>query len=264
LTFIIYGVYIKSGSFLIIGLWGFVTSLQAGTGFLQFSSYQREGWSLLIAVCCMGGILADRVLMFGYQISYIRSLVVISMIFLFGWSVLHPPRHPAIRSSAEDEVVRYIRFWGQSPSEISDTCSELDDPLCEIFELLTEELPLTLVTRQFTGWDNQGEITPNVLQPESSLKILTYSKQELQGFFQSEEQYIVLIDKVNRLSGSQVINAFAMVTPAMVEATLRQQSHLFVAGKKLLEYIQGLPKAEWMVKKVTLTKYLDAYVAKTI
>lgn len=260
LSFSVYGFVTKKVNYLIIGLWGGLTSIQAGTGFLQFSSYQREGWSLLVAVCCMSGIFAAQIYQFAHKLKLFLGVTLLSMLVSFTWSVLHPPQHIAIKSSAEDLFIRSIRFLGLESSESSIACSGTNNPLCAMIDLLVEDIPLALVTRRFTGWGNQGEIAPNVLQNNSTLRVITTGKQDLDDIFQPGNQYIVLVDERNSMSSSQIISAFAMVTPVLVQATMRQQNFLFKQNEKIIEYIDKLPNSRWQIQKKSLSANLTAFV----
>ena len=55
----------KRIGWVMLGLWGIIASVQTLTGFLQFSGYQREGWSLLIAVACLSGVIGGAVISLG-------------------------------------------------------------------------------------------------------------------------------------------------------------------------------------------------------
>lgn len=85
-----YGVCRQQMGSTVLGIWGALTTVQASSGFLQFSSYQREGWSLLIATCCLAGLLAG--LLYGRirQYQVVRGAVLLSMLVIGGWELRHP------------------------------------------------------------------------------------------------------------------------------------------------------------------------------
>ena len=112
-----------------VGIWGLLTSIQAGTGFLQFSAYQREGWSLLVATCCLSGIMAARIYRLGESFRLFRFSVFVLMAVSAAWVVMNPPSHPKLRSSAEDELVRTIRLAGQGPAAWTDACRQGDQSI---------------------------------------------------------------------------------------------------------------------------------------
>ena len=90
------------------GLWGVLTSLQTHTGWLQFSSYQREGWSLLIGAALLAGWavawLADHPSGRGVLRWPWRLCIAASFAGLW-W----PPAHRVFASAAEDDLVRLLR-----------------------------------------------------------------------------------------------------------------------------------------------------------
>ena len=49
----------------VMSIWGVLTAVQSFTGFLQFSAYQREGWSLLIITACLSGMVRRSYLPMG-------------------------------------------------------------------------------------------------------------------------------------------------------------------------------------------------------
>lgn len=124
----------------------------------------------------------------------------------------------------------------------------------------TEDLPLTIVTRYFVGWQNQGDIVPNVLPPESLVTALTVnSSRGVTESFTPDRQYLVLLDREKFLQPQDIVSAFAMVAPSQVESVLRQQGYLYRANKKIAAYLAGLPENEWLIQKKALSKNLTAY-----
>ncbi len=259
LGFSLYGLFARELSFILLGLWGTITSVQAATGLLQFSSYQREGWSLLIATCCMSGVLGDWLLAVlpGYRLA--RGGLVVLLGSAAVWTFTHPPRHGAIKTGAEDQLVRSIRFFGQTPEEMTRECREEPVNYCAIVEFMRDDLPTTLITRRFTGWNNQGEITPNVLQRKSKLQVIVVDNAVTGDLFQPGKQYIAIIDRQGDSKTSQTMGAFAMVTPSMVKATLVLQEKLYEINARILDAIKALPEDKWLVKDFQLAGNLTAY-----
>lgn len=254
-----FGLWKGLNQYTLIGLWGLLTTLETATGLLQFSSYQREGWSLLIATCCLGGIIAARVYEVGVHIALVRYGTVLLITGSIAWTLLHPPHHP-IRSNAEDPLVRSVRFAGRSYEQMEAGCREPKSALCDLVPLLWENLPLTLVTRRFTGWKSQGEIAPNVLQPWSERKVLIIDDQPLDKALRPGNQYLVLIDETIEISQEHLSSAFQMLTPSMVEASRRKQTKLFKINQTILESIEKLPEDEWLVKEVSISDALTGIV----
>ncbi len=259
---IAYGVYGRNVGFLILGLWGALTVIQAGTGYLQFSSYQREGWSLLVATCCLSGILAG--LLYKPLEKYLWSKVgiLVFMVLSVYWTVKQPPAHPAIQSSAEDLLIRTVRFIGAKGSMFTEDHIEKKPAFFRLSPLLDKSLPVTLVSRKFVGWNNQGELVPNVLAPDSKIKTLLVNSRQGSGSisFTQENQYVVFVDKENHLNPAEMISAFAMVSPELVKSVLQQQKFLYRANSHILEYIESLDVDKWQINKVDLSANLISYV----
>ena len=246
---------------MLLGIWGGLTAVQAGTGFLQLSSYQREGWSLLIATCCLSGVIAGWI----YERLGDYRVVQVSTAMLMAtsawWTFQHPPVHPVIQSSAEDLIIRTVRFFGRGRTQMVAECRDDNrSPACNAARLLADDLPLTIVTRRFIGWHNQGELVPNVMPPQSSVQSLQVGEQRTKILFDHDNQYLVLIDREKTPQPGEITSAFAMVAPSQVAATLRQQQYLYRANARILEYISLLPKSEWQVHRERLSNNLTAYV----
>ena len=228
----------NNSSNLLIGLWGGITSVQAFTGILQFSSYQREGWSLLIATCCLSGIIAAKIYQLGSKSLLFRAAVICCMGIGLYWTVLHPPRHTGIPSAAEGELIESLRFLGQKKSKRQQYCDRNDVPLCSLASALNWQQPVTIVSRVLTGWSNQGEITENVVQRNSGLDIEVVRREIPSDFFKISNQYLTFVDN-----------------------TLRSQKELFGGNGILLDYLNALDDELWNVQEFQLSERLTAYVA---
>jgi hypothetical protein len=262
LAFLGYGYYRGSPGYLLLGIWGGLTGLQAGTGILQFSSYQREGWSLLIATCCLTGILADLVYKRVARYRVVRAGTCAAMVALAGWTLYHPPRHPIIQSSAEGLLIRTVRFFGRDLDRAAADCTpDNQEPVCTISRILRNDLPLTIVSRKCAGWSNQGEIVPNVMPPQSPVATVQVGvKGGMEERFSRERQYLVLFDRWKPVLPGEIISTFAMVDPGMVAATLRQHKYLYRANGVIWSYVRKLPTGEWQMQRIILSKNLAAYV----
>lgn len=261
LYFLGYGLNRGRTEFLLLGIWGGLTAMQAGTGFLQFSSYQREGWSLLIATCCLSGVIAGWLYNQLGDYRIVKAGTTVLMVMSAWWTFQHPPGHPVIQSSAEDLIIRTVRFFGKGRAQVLAECREdRDSPACNAAQLLADDLPLTIVTRRFIGWHNQGELVPNVMPPQSPVQSIQVSVQGVKRMFVPDMQYLVLIDQEKTVHPGEITSAFAMVAPGQVAATLRQQKYLYQANARILENISQLPKSEWNVNRERLSKNLTAYM----
>ncbi len=259
---IVYGVYGRNVGFLILGLWGGLTVIQAATGYLQFSSYQREGWSLLVATCCLSGVLSGLLYKPFEKYLLAKAGILVFMVLSVYLTVQHPPVHPSIQSSAEDLLIRTVRFLGDKGSKLTEDSIEKKPSFYRLSPLLDKSLPVILVSRKFVGWNNQGELVPNVLPPNSRMKTLLVNPRQRNGniSFIQENQYVVFIDKEKRIKPAEMTSAFAMVSPELVKGVLRQQKFLYRANSNILEYIKSLDVKKWQINKVDLSSNLISYV----
>ena len=118
------------------------------------------------------------------------------------------------------------------------------------------------MTRQFTGWKNQGELVPNVIPSAALVETLQEDPkgEKLQGKFTVDKQYLVLLDREKKIQAKEITSAFAMVAPSQVDATLRQQQYLYRANGWIWYEISRLSVEIWNVSRVKLSDNLAAYV----
>ena len=258
--FLLVGVAREGPAYVILGLWGLLTCIQATTGFLQFSAYQREGWSLLIATCCLCGIIASRLYRVIEHIRFLRLAVLIVMAVSFIWTLTHPPFHFPLWSGAENELVKTIRYIGDKPWLSTKECKAgRHDSMCDIAPLLRDDLEVSLVTRRFVGWGNQGEIALNVMPPDKTAPVHIFDSRMEHDIFHRDRQYVVLIDERNRLSAEQMIGVFAMVTPFMVEATIKNRERMLRLNEDIIRQMNQLDDSRWDITRVQISDLLFAY-----
>jgi hypothetical protein len=53
------GWFKRAAAWRLVGAWGLLTSVNVHLGLFQFTNYQREGWSLLLAAAALGGLVFD-------------------------------------------------------------------------------------------------------------------------------------------------------------------------------------------------------------
>lgn len=261
-----YGFRIADTGYVMVGLWGVLTCIQAGTGFLQFSAYQREGWSLLIATCAVSGILAGKLFEPVRRFQWAPYLVGILCIGFSAWSFVHPPGHPpAIGNDAEDRIVQTAREIGALYAPFEKPCpADREEALCQIVERLDPHLPLTLVSRHMTGWSGQGEILPNVLPVGSRVKSMTVMGYDETIAIHPNRQYLFLIDRRGKWNRAIAGSAFYMVSPIIAEQTIRKQRTLFGINGKIRKFIRELDKSEWKVYEMRLSDHLEGVLLRPL
>jgi len=252
----------KTG-FILLGIWGVLTSVQAATGFLQFSAYQREGWSLLVATAMITGVCCS--LIFGVvshidAARYAAGMVIIGLAF---WSFRHPPVHqPAIGNEAESLIIRVVRSVSGDREVLVEKCRNKKTPECRLSGFLDRDVPLVIVTRHLTGWSGNGMLVPNVLPLNSRVASLEVNKVSGVPDFKAGRQYLVLIDTKppSRRWGDG--GAFYMVSPKMVEGLIKKQIDSYRSNAIIREYVKRLDRTRWRMDEVRLSGSLDGIIVR--
>jgi hypothetical protein len=91
----------------LVGLWGLLTSVNLHLGFLQFTDYQREGWSFLLAAACLGGLVFDGIWRWGsgrrWRTGWAAGLAAATLAGL-----VVPPVHAILAGPGESDIVEYV------------------------------------------------------------------------------------------------------------------------------------------------------------
>ncbi len=104
---LVWGVRRKDPAWRLVGLWGLLTSVNLHLGFLQFTDYQREGWSFLLAGACLGGLVFDGI--WGWRsgrrwrTGWAAGLAAAALAGL-----AFPPVHAILAGPGESDIVEYV------------------------------------------------------------------------------------------------------------------------------------------------------------
>ncbi|MGD9781199.1 MAG: hypothetical protein AB7V14_03500 [Kiritimatiellia bacterium] len=90
-----------------VGGWGLLSSFNLHLGLFQFTNYQREGWSLLIALACLGGLLFD-VLWHWKPAAGPRRIWAVGLALAAGAGLWIPPTHAIPAGPSESDVVEFL------------------------------------------------------------------------------------------------------------------------------------------------------------
>lgn len=258
LGYLIVGMTRKSTFALLIGLWGVLAAVQAHTGFLQFSSYQREGWSLLIAVGCMGGHVAALTYAWCSRRFAVRAVSVLLMSAIAAWSLGHPPAHTLFSSSAEDDIVRFVRTLAGKEPAGSDSLGHGGREhavLCE----LDPRLPLVLVSRCYAGFDNgQGDV---VEATKGKLASISFTGEKSSAkIFRPGRQCVVLLDHDDNavLTGYEIM---LKVNRSLVQDFLNRRAAVMQLNNVLDGYLSHLDRDRWSVRRLNISSNLDVAIA---
>ena len=102
-----WGIRKRQAAWKVVGGWGFLTCLHVHLGWLQFTNYQREGWSMLIALALLLGLIVGWVAPRLARPAARNGLWgLVGAGALLG--LLFPPVHMPMLGAAESDVVRYL------------------------------------------------------------------------------------------------------------------------------------------------------------
>ena len=225
----------KNGALRLMGIWGLITSIQAGTGLLQFSGYQREGWALLMATAWLGGTVGGILLDRWNERKEFRWLVVGVFAVCFLWTAFHPPGHAASFSTVEDELIgvaRSVALHGK------------------------QDRPLTIVARPFTGFHgNQGDLIEATVGRSARVSSIAVGPDS--EWCEGDGYYLFLMDR-RPFDSSWRPGMFAHVQPEQVRQYVEAHNQLFRLNQKVEEWLNDLPEERWVRKQLPTCEGLDA------
>lgn len=251
----------------IMSIWGMLTTVQSFTGFLQFSAYQREGWSLLIIVACLSGMIGFHVYRWGID----RSRVIGRLFYLFLfisclWSIFFPPRHLMLNSWAEDDIIRIVRdlsSWDVNQNSFDKWHDRRDRDVMVIRNALSETLPVTILARNFSGWwTGQGEMINVVMHRPSAVENEVITERISSNLvFKRDRQYVVLLDSEKPLNVEQ-LGMMALLSRESSEKFLAVKEGFFRINQKILDALNVLSPSIWDTKWIELNDRLTVVVVK--
>ncbi len=225
----------QKGALRLMGIWGLITSVQAGTGFLQFSGYQREGWALLLATAWLGGTVGSAVLERWKAYRGLRGLVLGLFVVCFLWTGFHPPGHAASFSTVEDELIDVARTVARRSGQ---------------------GRPLTIVARSFTGFHgNQGDLIEAVVGQSAWVSSIAVGPDS--EWIEREGNYLFLMDRAP-FDSTWRPGVFANVQPEQVSQYVEAHQRLFQFNRKVEEWMENLPGDRWTRERLPTRTGLDA------
>lgn len=149
---LVHGLKQRSPAWLLSGIWGCLTSVNVHLGIMQFTSYQREGWSLLLAAALWCGLIFSVCWQWLDGRIWRKALTAL----LVGASVaglIFPPGHRPISSPAESEMVRLLlALQGSEPARRS------WDSMASLWRI-TDVQGFVVLARPMAGFSNgQGDL----------------------------------------------------------------------------------------------------------
>ena len=225
----------KNSGWRLMGTWGLITSIQAGTGFLQFSGYQREGWALLLATAWLGGTVGDAWLERWKNRREWSGLVFGVFAVCFLWTWFHPPGHAASFSTVEDELIDVVR---------------------SVVRHAGKDGPLTIVARPFTGFHgNQGDLIEAAVG--RSARVSSIAAGPDSEWRKEDGNYLFLMDR-RPFDSDWGPGMFANVQPEQVSQYMEAHQRLFQLNQKVEEWLNNLPEERWTRKRLPTCEGLEA------
>lgn len=249
----------------IMSIWGMLTTVQSFTGFLQFSAYQREGWSLLIIIACLSGMVGVPIYRWSIdRWRVMRPLLYLFLIFSCVWSIFLPPGHLMLNSWAEDDIIRIVRNLSsqaihQDPLEKRDDHQDKD--IMVIRNALSESLPVAIVARKFSvWWTGQGEMINVVMHRPAAVEneVIT-ERTSLNLVFKKNRQYVVFLD-VQKTLKVEHLGMMARLNRDSAEKFVNVQKDFFRINQKILDALKVLSPSIWNTQWIELNDRLTVVV----
>lgn len=269
IIFLYQGVKNKKSLPILLGIWGMLTSLQSLTGFLQFSAYQREGWSLLIVIACLCGIAGAKMYQWGIErIKIMRPLLYLFLLISTLWSVLSPPSHLLLNSWAEDDIVRVVRDLSSHSihsDAIINRYSQKDADIIAIRKALSASLPLTIVARKYSvWWTGQGELMSVVLHNRSTIgNVVITERMDMKSVFQTDRQYIAFLDAHRELQ-IEDFGMMAYLSRNSIENFMKGQHNSALLNMEIRESLKALSPTVWDTRWIEFSDRLTVVVIQPI
>lgn len=251
---------LRSGNIglVVLGIWGGIASLQTMTGALQFSGYQREGWSFMIAFACLLGILGGAVYCWGKRWILFKVTVVVFVMVSIICSFIYPPEHTLMSSCAEDDIIRLVRQIS-SRYTVNHYWMFADKPTGgEYTAAFSSERPLTIVARQMTGWQGseQGELIHSIISPSEQIRVKTVSSgSNFSNNLSRNGSYLILLDEMTEDCLQDQI-WYAMIDPQQVQRFRDGRQSFYKINDAIRSYLDGLDRNLWRIAETKVNQHL--------
>jgi hypothetical protein len=248
----VWGFRQRRPGWLLVGCWGALTAVQTATGFLQFTAYQREGWSLLIALACLGGLVAEG--LWGWR-RWFRPLMVAGLACSAGWTLAHPPAHTLSNSTAEEDLIHIVRMLRTYPVLPPDAHAATEGLRQQLLAHLATNRPLAVMTRPLMQEFMLSAVAgANTNLSFSKAAVYRTAPSDLER----EAQTLVLLDQRPTPALGQ-LDLSANVNPEVMRNYLRQQDRDYDVNECIASCIQRLaPPTAWRIEKFQVTDRLRA------
>ena len=252
----------------LVGWLGLLTGVQTLTGWLEFSNYQRGGWPFMLATAMVAGRIGADVYGRIRPRVVARGLMIVGVAGCIVWIGFCPPRHVAVTSSAEQELVEVTRQLADHEAHRAGVRAAWAFGAgrdAGIRAWLAPDRPTTLVVRSTSGAGTQGfwELPDAVSVLGSPLRIVNVRDgNNLTGVPNDEEQTIFFLDRAKRLPG-QKVGAMASLDAAQADRYSHWQYSHYRVNAVIREFLERLPSEDWSVRSVRLSENAEVVICSS-
>jgi hypothetical protein len=196
-----------------------------------------------------------------------RGLTAAGVLGCLVWIALSPPRHAALTSSAEEELVELTRDLSHREARRAGAPTpwalgiEHD---AGIGAALAADLPLTLAVRSTSGYGARGfwEVPDAVAQPGSPLRIVNIrAAADVAGALSDAGQTVFFLDRARRLT-AQGVGAMAALDARRAERYSEWQYGHYRVNDDIRAFLAALPRDTWRQDRVRLSENAEAVVCR--
>lgn len=260
---LIAGYRLKSITHTVIGCWGLLTTLQAATGFLELSLYQRSGWILMEAIALAGGLILAWAHGFDRTRKLIRPVIVLGLIasgFIAFWI---PPQHRCITSGAENELATVLRELSAARVNALHAPRRLTFEQLEPSPLIARAAAaphLAVISRRYTLFNGDQGNLANVL-PDPAARIRQIPVEKDTRIKPRSDNFLCLVD---RSSGLPDMGLLDLISPELTQSLAGYQPLLYKPNEVILAFLKALPPDAWRITQEARGQNLTIYLVERL
>ncbi len=245
----------------LIGIWGLITTLEASTGFLEWSRYQRSGWLLMQATALAGGLIAAWFYGLEKMRGLIRTLIVLGLSISLILVLWMPPQHRCITSGAEDELATVLRELSNARLDALHARGRLSFERQKASPLIAQAASaprLALFARRYTLFNaDQGNIA-DVL-PDPLARIRQIPVEVSTRLVPPCAHFLCIID---RSTGLPEMGLLDRISPELTQSLTAYQPLLYKPNEFILAFIKALPTNTWHITQENRGTNLSIYLVE--
>ncbi|MEI7880127.1 MAG: hypothetical protein WCI95_04545 [bacterium] len=247
----------------LLGCWGLLTTLQAATGFLEFSLYQRSGWILLEAIALAGGIILAWLHGMEKMRKVIRSAIILGLsasVLLAFWL---PPQHRCITSGAEDELATVLRELSGTRLNALHARGPLSLEQLEPSTLIARAAAapnVAIISRRYTLFNaDQGNMADVLPDPKAHIRQIPVEKDT--RLKPPSDHFVCLVD---RFSGLPDMGLLDRISPELTQSLAGFQDLLYKPNEVILAFLAALPPQAWRITQEERGLKLSIYLVERL